>query len=316
MSGDSRDSSLYAARLAVGIDVGGTKIAAGLVDLSRGVVLMRRTLPTEPQRGGAAVLADVLTLAEAMLAEAQAREQEVRGIGLGVAELVDGDGNITSAHTIPWVGVPVQQRLAQFAPAMVESDVRTHALAEARYGAGRDFAQFVMVSVGTGISSCLVLDGKPHAGAHGNALVLATSPVTTTCTVCGTVLRPVLEEFASGPALIARYRERSGRLVEHGAEIFRAAEAGDADAIFVLGTAGEALGVSLGWLVNVLDPAALIVGGGLGLAGGLYWQTMERALRDHVWAENSRSIPCLPAATGAHAGIIGAAAFVEMTGGR
>jgi glucokinase len=309
---DDSDNGVAAARLAIGIDVGGTKIAAGLVDLSDGAILMRETLPTLPQRGGEAVLSDVVALAERMLAVANAREQALRGIGLGVAELVAVDGAITSAHTIPWIGVPVRQRLSQIAPTIVESDVRTLALAEARYGAGRDIAQFVMVSVGTGISSCLVLDGKPHAGIHGNALVLATSPVTTTCTECGAVLRPVLEEFASGPAVIARYQQRSGRQVARGEAIFQAADAGDADAIFVLSTAGEALGVSIGWLVNVLDPAAVIVGGGLGLAGGCYWEHMVGAMREHIWAENSRAVPCLPAATHTDAGIIGAAAYLNI----
>jgi glucokinase len=80
-------------------------------------------------------------------------------------------------------------------------------------------------------------------------------------------------------------------------------------AIRVVETAGEALGVSVGWLVNVLDPEAVIVGGGLGLAGGLYWESFISSTRAHIWAEAARNLPVLPAALGAEAGLIGAAAI-------
>src|SRR5262245_12074697 len=168
---------------AIGLDVGGTKIAGGVVALDSGRVLARRTIPTHPQRGGAAVLADTLALAEALRAEAGRLGVGICGIGLGVAELVDLQGNVTSSHTIAWRGVPVRERLERLGPAAVESDVRAHALAEARYGAGRQFQIFAFVTVGTGISCCLVQGGRPYAGARGNALVLASSPLTTTCTI-------------------------------------------------------------------------------------------------------------------------------------
>lgn len=297
-------------RLAVGIDVGGTKIAAGLVDLATGAVIARETVPTRPERGAQVLLNEVVTIAERLKAESEDREQSITGIGLCVAELVDPHGTITSRHTIPWRGVPVQQRLAQIAPAAVDADVRTHALAEARYGAGQPFRQFVFVTVGTGISSCLVIDGRPHAGARGNALVLASSPITTACNECGAELRPVLEAFASGPALVARYNQRSDMHFASGEQVFAALAKGDADAEHVTRTAGDALGVSIGWLVNVLDPEAVIIGGGLGLAGGLYWEHMVASARRHIWAEDSRQLPFLRAALGPDAGLIGAAALL------
>src|SRR4029078_441092 len=127
-------------------------------------------------------------------------------------------------HAIAWHGVPVQQRFRRIGPAVVEADVRAHALAEARYGAGRSFQLFAFVTVGTGISCCLVQAGKPYAGARGNALILASSPLTTACTTCGTLLRPVLEEFASGPALVARYNQSTGRYVARAEDVIAAAD--------------------------------------------------------------------------------------------
>jgi glucokinase len=289
---------------AIGLDVGGTKIAGGVVALDSGQVLARRAIPTRAERGGAAVLADALALAEALQTDAARLDVGVRGIGVGVPELVDLAGNITSGHAIAWRGAPVREQFRRLGRAIVESDVRAHALAEARYGAGRSFQLFAFVTVGTGISCCLVQEGRPYAGAHGNALILASSPLTTTCTTCGTTLRPILEEFASGPALAAR----AG--MARGEDVLAAASEGDQAALEVVESAGAALGVSVGWLVNVLDPQAIIVGGGLGLAGGRYWDSFVAATREHVWADASRDMPILMAALGPDAGLIGAAAAV------
>ena len=295
---------------AVGLDVGGTKIAGGLVARATGEVLLRRVIPTAAERGGQAVLDDCLALAAGLLAEGESRGYAVQGIGVGVAELVDLDGTITSSQTIAWRGLPVQAAFAQLAPALVESDARAPALAEAIYGAGRPYRLFCYVTVGTGISSSLVLDGRPFAGARGNALVLATMPLSTVCTVCGAELHPVLEEFASGPALVARYNQASGQRVERGEAVLAAVEAGDPIAAEVVGSAGDALGSSVAFLVNVLDPEAVIVGGGLGMAGGLYWERFVASTRRHIYADNSRSLPILPAHLGVDAGLVGAAAAV------
>ncbi len=166
------------------------------------------------------------------------------------------------------------------------------------------------MTVGTGISSCLVQDGRPFAGARGNALVLASSPVTTSCTECGAELRPVLEEFASGPALVRRYNDCGGAQAQRGEDVLAAAAGQSLSAVSIVASAGAALGVSVGWLVNVLDPQAVIVGGGLGLAGGLYWERFVDSTREHIWAEDSRDLPILMATLGPDAGLIGAAASV------
>jgi glucokinase len=334
---------------ALGLDVGGTKIAAGLVAFPAGRVIVKQIIPTRPERSGQAVLADALNLAETFIAQAAAESQKVVGIGVGVAELVDLAGNVTSSHTIAWRGLPVQAAFSELAPTVVESDVRAPALAEAIFGAGQPFKLFIYVTVGTGISYSLVQEGRPYAGARGNALIMASSPLTTICTTCGSVLKPVLDEFASGPALVARYNQaralapkeanlesrlQSGphattesRLqfgllptgqVARGEELLAAVEAGDALAIDVVKTAGQALGVSVGWLVNVLDPESVIVGGGLGLAGGLYWSSFVAATREHIWSDTNRELPILPAALGVDAGLIGAAATIyqkERPGG-
>ena len=302
---------------ALGLDIGGTKIAAGVVLWPSGEILRRTVVPTKPTRGGEAVLKDTLDLAMQLNDWARQQQIEVAGIGAGVAELVDCDGNVTSSCTIHWRDVPVQQRLSEIAPAQVESDVRAAALAEAIFGAGRENPLFVYVTVGTGISYCLMQDGRPFKGANGNAITLASSPLSTLCTHCGVKLRPVLEEFASGPAIAKRFAQarktaNNGEPTECRAaeEVFRAASRGDQSAIEILTSAGEALGVSTAFLVNVLDPEMIVVGGGLGLAGGPYWDAFQQACREHIFADNSRGLPIVRAKMGIDAGLIGAAAVV------
>jgi glucokinase len=280
---------------AIGIDIGGTKIAAGVVDTQTGVVAQRRQLPTQPGRGAQAVLDDTLALARELAGHAPGAH-----IGLGICELVNPTGDVTSQYTIDWAGVPVQSLLSEIAPARVEADVRAHARAEAVLGAGRGFDTFVFLSVGTGISSTLVQGGLPFAGSRGNALVLATGPVTVPAPDGGRI-RFVLEEYASGAALCAR----AG--VERAEQLFEAAAAGDPAAHDLLADAGTMLGSAAGWLASVLDPAAMIVGGGLGTAEGPYWDAFVPAVRDHIWSETTRTLPILKAALGPDAGIIGAA---------
>jgi glucokinase len=296
-------------RLAIGIDVGGTKIAGGLVDLVTGEVIERRIVPTLADRTGAGVLTDVLTMSEELLGAAG--EEVVHGIGVGVPELVDPKGNVRSSHAIAWEGVPVREWLAHLAPTTVEADVRAAALAEARYGAGRGFDSFVFVTVGTGISSCLVLDGRPFAGARGNALVLTSGQVSVPHQDGLVWSRFVPEAFASGPAIVARYRQRTGRVVTRAEDVIAAMVAGDETALVVVESAAEALGSSIGSFVNVIDPAAVIVGGGLGVAGGHYWKSLTVATRKHIWSDETRELPIIPAALGPDAGLIGAAATVE-----
>jgi glucokinase len=300
---------------AIGLDVGGTKIAAGIVSFPAGNVLAKQIIPTKPERGGKAVLADAVQLAETLISRAKAKAWNIVGIGVGVCELVDLTGNITSSHTVAWAGLPVQATFSKLAPTIIEADVRAPALAEATFGAGQSFKIFVYVTVGTGISYCLVLDKQPYSGAQGNALIFASSPLTTTCTECGTVLHPILEEFAAGPPLVKRYNQRTKQQASHQAvnraeAVLAAATNGDTIAAEVITSAGEALGVSVGWLVNVLDPEAVIVGGGLGSTAGLYWDSFVASTRSHIWSDTSRALPILPALLGPDAGFIGAATTV------
>ncbi len=291
----------------IGIDLGGTKIAAGAVELGGGAVAFRRETPTRPERGAAAVLADIETLGETVAGELRRDGRRPVAVGIGVPELVDAAGQIRSAHLLDWSAIPLAERLGAIAPAFIAADVRAAALAEARHGAGREFDSFAYVSIGSGISSTVVQDGVPLAGARGGALVLSSGSLGVPCAECSAWTEFVLEDYASGPALARRYAAASGRDVEGAEMVIAAANEGDPTAAQIVDSAADALGSSLGWLVNVLDPEAILIGGGLGLARGRFRERLIEATRGHIWNQGARGLPFVSAALGADAGLIGAA---------
>ncbi len=286
---------------ALGIDVGGTKIAGAVVDLASGALLMRRLLPTRPERGGDAVLDDVHGMASDLLVSARAAGVEPVGIGVGVAELVNPSGQVFSGYRIAWNGFPVQERLTALLPARVEADVRAAALAEARLGAGRGIDHFLYVTIGTGVSAVSVQHGRPYAGARGAALVIANGTMRHRCRHCGEEFSLVLEDLAGGAGLAqAMHRDRAE-------EVLAAAEAGHKAALALVDHATRELGQTLALLVGALDPLAVIVGGGLGSAPGLYFQLLHRGITEGLWDGDARVLAIRQAELGADAGIIGAA---------
>jgi glucokinase len=300
----------------IGLDIGGTKLAGGLVRHPAGEVTHRRRVPTRPGRDAEGILADAVGMACDLAARVPPGEA-FAGVGMGMPELVDLDGRLASGVTVDWRSASLADRFAGIGPVWVESDVRAAALAEARFGAGRRYRLMAYVTIGTGISYTLIQEGRPYRGARGNALLLASGPTSVRCPGCGTWARAVLEEVASGPGLLAAYNAGRPVPVARAEDVLAAVAQDDPDAVRVVRDSAEALGGGVGWLVNVLDPEAVVVGGGLGLAGGLYWETFVDAVRRHVWAEATRGLPIVRAELGADAGVIGAAVHARdrATGG-
>jgi glucokinase len=299
-------------RHAIGIDVGGTKIAAGLVERSTARIVKKEIIPTRPERGGEAVLRETLEMARRLHAHAAQLALPVCGIGVGICELVDLDGELRSDDRVKWRDLPARAALSEIAPTRFESDARAPAIAEARHGAGVPYRNFIYLTIGTGISYCLVLDGKPYAGAHGNAIIAASGLQSLDCENCGATLDRSLEDYAAGPALVARYIRRHAsagaqNAFTTGEQVTAAAAAGDTLAIDIVRSAAAACGNTAGFLINALDPQALIVAGGLGLAGGLYWDSFIASTRKRIWADSCRELPIVTAKLGADAGLIGAA---------
>ncbi|MGD9634680.1 MAG: ROK family protein [Pirellulales bacterium] len=292
----------------IGVDLGGTKCAAGLVSLPDGNVLARRLEPTRPERGGEAVLSSVVELAKSLERQAAELNHSVAAIGLGVAELVGIDGQVLSDATIRWRGIAVRENLeaATGLAVTIDADVRAAARAEAHLGAGRRFRSFQYITVGTGISSCLVIDRMPYAGARGLTGTFASSAGLIPADDGTLAAGPPLEQFAAGPALATRLAAVRRDFTGTAFDVVAAAEEGDLAAAGIVESAGSALGAAIGQLVNVLDPEAVVIGGGLGLAGGKYRAALEAAMRNSIWSELHRDVALLNAEMGTDAGFIGA----------
>ena len=290
---------------AIGVDVGGTKIAAAAVDPATAQVRFRRQVATRAKRPAAEIVADIAEQARAIADEVNSAGAGVAGVGIGVPELVSPAGEILTPFLLDWTAAPLPRTIAG-APVVIASDVRAAALAEARFGSGRAFRQFVYVSVGTGISSTLVVDGVPLAGARGGAVVLSTGPISVPDERGGWT-RFVLEEYASGPSLVSRYAAATGRSLPNAEAVLAAAASGDVDAACIIDAGARALGSAIAWLINVLDPETIVLGGGLGAADGRFGDGVRAAIAEHVWNPEARHLPVLPAALGGDAGLIGAA---------
>lgn len=283
---------------ALAIDVGGTKTLVGLVG-DDGEVLAEREFATRVDGD------DIDTVAEGVRAALSDWDAAPEIAGAGFPEYVDARGRLTSHEVLTWSRQPEQVltealRAAGAAHPVVriESDVRLGAWGELRFGAGASFESFVYISLGTGLSSTVVVEGRPWPGARGEAIALGEWPSPDEGTN--------LEAYASGTGIERRYRELTGRELD-GRALAAAARAGDDVAAGVLASAGTALGRACAQLVAVLDPAAIVLGGGLGTAGTPLTAALERA-----YAEAGRRPshpPLLAAALGHRAGLLGAAAL-------
>lgn len=304
-------------RIAVGVDVGGTKLAAGVVRADGAVLrrLRRQTPATDPEAIVAAIVAAVFELSDG-----------VPGVpvGVGAAGLIDPHGTVRYAPNIAWSDFPLRARLvdALDGPVTVDNDANTAAWAEHRCGAGRGGGEnLVMLTIGTGVGGGMVLGGRLLRGSSGLGAELGHMIVCEGGPLCSCGNRGCLESLASGTA-IGRYateRRAGGALLERsplatgpvrltGKVVTAAAEQGDSDALEILEQAGFWIGVGIASLVNALDPDVVVVGGGAMRAGELLLATAREAAAARIVGVAQRTPPPIVAgALGDDGGLVGAA---------
>ena len=287
--------------VSIGIDIGGTKVLGVTLDANAKILDRERASSLRDGRRDPG-LSISLGVAERLLLRAEERGDVLLSVGIGVPEYVSEAGLLTSRLVMEW-DVQVLDLFGHLGRVEVESDVRCAAIAESILGAGRSLTSFLYVSIGTGISSCLVLDGQPWRGSRGEAIAFGELVVARSKNGGVGV---TLEEFASGAGMCHRYSEATGRGVLGAEELMALAEAGDAEAQDILATSLHALGEALTAAVDILDPSALIVGGGLGTSGGFWWDHLSAEYRAGT-AKRPGAPPLLESALGSDAGAIGAA---------
>ena len=301
--------------LTLGIDIGGTKIAGGLVT-NTGEVVTRAHCPTPTAQGGQAVLAAAIALALSLRAQAA---RPVTAIGIGAAGQVDCDrGMIVHASEIMpgWAGTSVAAAFenALGLPAKVDNDVNALARGEAKFGRAQGAATALFLAVGTGLGGAMLLAGRVHHGAHWSggevgSLLLSIDPLARRG-LSGEV--GTWEAYVSGPGLVQTWRDLTGVLTGDvsGYDIAEEAkyDAGSLAALAVTRT-GEYLGYGLVSLANVLDPDLIVVGGGLAALGDLLLGPARAILASRA-LPGPATCPVVAASLGADAAVIGAAALV------
>lgn len=312
--------------LAAGVDIGGTKIAVGVVD-ETGEILAKVTRPTQPDDPASidAAIADAV--------RELSSEHEVGAVGLAAAGFVSADRKtVTFAPNIAWRDYPLADNVSRLLggdlPVVVENDANAAGWAEFVYGAGREARSMALLTVGTGLGGAIVTDGTLLRGAHGFAAEIGHIRVVPDGHLCGCGHRGCWEQYASGSALVREARqaavaqpERAARLLEaahgdastiKGPHVTQLAAEGDELSIELLRWLGEWVGRGCAGLASVLDPEIFIVGGGVVDAGELLLGPAREAYEASLPALEVRPVaPIVAAHLRNDAGIVGAAALAR-----
>ncbi len=306
--------------LTIGVDVGGTKVAAGVVDVHGKIIekLKRSTPAARPDD-----TADVIAEAVRELLD----RYEVTAIGIGAAGFVDETrSTVLFAPNLAWRDEPVKERVEERIgrKVIVENDANAAAWAEARMGAARGQQDVMLITVGTGIGAGVVLDGRLYRGRWGSAGEPGHYRVVPDGRLCGCGNRGCWEQYASGNALVAEARELARRspsaavrLLQlgggipdgiDGPAVTHAAREGDAGALSCFEIVGNWLGHGLADLTAILDPGCFVIGGGVSEAGEMLLRPARAAYESSVTGHTYRHLADIrQAELGPDAGLIGAA---------
>ena len=292
------------------LDIGGTKIAAGLVD-AKGQLLQRNQQPT-PRSTDAD---EVWAAAERTIAEALgAAGGVVSGAGISSAGPIDvTKGTISPVNISAWRGFPVRDRVAAAVPGVpvrLAGDGLCMALGEHWLGAGQGAAFMLGMVVSTGIGGGLVLDGVPYDGRTGNAGQVGHVVVDQHGPPCSCGGRGCVEAIASGPHLVDWAREQGWDGTD-AKSLADAANAGDDIALRAFVRGADAIAAMIASVAAVCDLDLVVIGGGVAKAGPLLFDPLHAALRGYAGLDFISGLRVVPAALGGDAGLVGAAALLR-----
>ncbi len=306
---------------AVGVDVGGTRIAVGLVERKGRVVKDAKRLT--PKTGPFAVVDTIIDLVEEV--SAGAHQSEIAGIGIGVPAQVDFlRQSVEFCTNLPLAGVDVRSLVMSRSKldVTIDNDGHMAALGESRYGAAKGAKDFLMITVGTGVGGGIFLNGAPYRGSRGLGGEIGHMVVKLDGDPCPCGGTGHLEAYVSRPAIAARGRQAaaqySGREILATAggsleaitaeSVLIAAGAGDDAAREILLGCGETLGRALVGLVNIFNPKLIVIGGGIGEVADFMVERAAEVMRSEALA-GRRDVSVVQAVLGNDAGILGAAAL-------
>jgi glucokinase len=312
---------------AIGIDVGGTKIAAGLVNRA-GEILHRYTTRAHAEQQPDVVIRAIEEAYHHLIAESKIEVAQIEAVGLGFPGNTNGPAGIVlvSSNLPAWNHFPLRDTLSQRlgVPVVLDNDTNLGAVGEHRYGAGRGARHMCYVTFSTGYGIGIIVNNQLYVGHTGTAgelghVVIDIGGPPCTCGKRGCIMayacgigisRMAYEQIDAGAETLLRdLAPATGQRIS-GETVAEAANRGDAVSREILRKAGYYGGAGLSMIVEILNPELIVVGGGLTRIGGLLWEAMLAGLREHTQPELWDSVRVVPWQLGDDLGIIGAAAKV------
>jgi len=305
----------------VGIDLGGTNIAVGVVNEDYEIISYT-TVPTQAQRSAQEVIATMAQAVRTVLEQAGIKETDCVSIGVGAPGTCDvKNGVVYRSYSLDWTDVPLAQMLGEYfsIPVLVDNDANCAALAEVKAGAAKGKENIVLVTLGTGIGSGIVLNGRIFSGLKGNGAEMGHMMLQLDGEVCFCGRKGCWDAYASAHSLIHQ-AEKAAR--EHpesmlnqlekidGKSVFDTADRGDATAQAVIERYCFYLAVGISGIVNALAPEMILVGGGVSRQGDRILDPVRKYLAENCFDKRPEALPIVAAAQmGNEAGIVGAAAL-------
>ncbi len=315
----------------IGVDLGGTNIKAGIVDVSAGRVVLARSEPTLARDGHDAVMERMGHLVNDVIAEQGLLKSEVGGVGVtapGVLDLEKGATLFLPNLPGTWPNVPLRDTLQHSTglPVFLLNDVRAITFGEWKFGAGRGADTIACFAIGTGIGGGLVINGQLHLGIGGTAGELGHQSIDFNGPECGCGNRGCLEAFASGPAIAAMgikaviqgRTTRLGEMVGYDLNkitpelIYAAAVQGDDVARDIYDLAGMYLGVAVANVLVSVGPRKVVIAGGVAAAGDLLLEPVRRTIRQRVTVMPVEQVEVVQASLGSEAGVLGVAVWAAQ----
>ena len=317
--------------LFVGVDLGGTNLRAGIVDLEAGQVLALESVPTQAREGHEAVMRRMADLILGTIASAGFKNSEIKGVGIGVPGVLDLEkGLVLFLPNLPgtWPNVPLQETIAGLVdlPVFLLNDARAITYGEWRFGAGRGADTMACFAIGTGVGGGLVINRQLHLGIGGTGGELGHQTIDANGPQCGCGNHGCLEVYASGPAITAMgvkaviqgFTTLIGELVDYDLNritpqvIAEAARQGDTIAQDIYTLAGTYIGIATANILVTVGPRKVVIAGGVSAAGDLLLDPIRHTIRQRVTIMPVETVEVVLASLNSNAGVLGVAYWASQ----
>ena len=331
---DKREGGRVQSGFYIGVlDIGGTKILAGLINPA-GELVARRRIETQAARGADDVIARCATLLRELAQETHVPVETLAGVGCSVPGPLDRDkGLVIFSPNLSWFDVPLVEMLQRTlehnefgscVPVVIDDDAHCAALGEASRGAARGAVSAVYVTISTGIGAGVIINGNIYRGAHGFAGEVGHITIEAAGPLCACGNSGCFEALASGSAIAAQAQQAvlcgnqtvlasldADPALLTAEQVVRAAEAGDAVATRIVERAGTYLGIGLAAVATAFDPEMIVVGGGVARPNGILLRRAREVFQARAMMPIGQRVRIVPALLGDESGLWGAAALIS-----